>query len=147
MRGLWVGLTWRFDSGLAVVSVPDYATALTLTGDEQQEIGLFCGNLFATVQQPLRTCTSPQHGARLIRIVPPGTYNADTNPPRITPRNFSDIALGADSVWKGDNYSLGGKITVVNLIHKVALYNFLSSFSGTHFVTPRTVQAEATFRF
>jgi hypothetical protein len=147
MRGLWVGLTWRFDSGLVVVSVPDYATALTLTGDEQQEIGLFCGNVFATVQQPLRTCTLPQHGARLIRIVPPGTYNADTNPSRITLRNLFEIALGADSVWKRDNYSLDGKITVVNLMNKVALYNFLSSFSGPHFVTPRTVQAEATFRF
>ena len=147
MRGLWLGLTWRFDSGLVVVSVPDYATALTLTGDEQQEIGLYCGSVFATVEQPLRTCTSPHHGATLIRIVPPGTYNADTNPARITPRNLFDIVLGADSVWKKDNCSLGGKITVVNLTNKIALYNFLSSFSGTHFVTPRTIQAEATFRF
>ena len=40
MHGLWLGFTWRFDSGLVVVSVPDYATALTLTGDQQQEIGL-----------------------------------------------------------------------------------------------------------
>ena len=80
LRGLWLGLTWRFDSGLVVVSVPDYATALTLTGDEQQEIGLYCGNVFATVDQPLRTCTSPHYGATLIRIVPPGTYNADTQP-------------------------------------------------------------------
>ena len=147
LRGLWLGLTWRFDSGLVVVSVPDYATALTLTGDEQQEIGLYCGNVFATVDQPLRTCTSPHYGATLIHIVPPGTYNADTNPSRIMPRNLFDIALGADSIWKKDSYSLGGKITVVNLMNKVALYNFLSSFSGTHFVTPRTVQAEITFHF
>ena len=147
LRGLWLGLTWRFDSGLVVVSVPDYATALTLTGDEQQEIGLYCGNVFATVDQPLRTCTSPHYGATLIHIVPPGTYNADTNPSRIMPRNLFDIALGADSIWKKDSYSLGGKITVVNLMDKVALYNFLSSFSGTHFVTPRTVQAEITFHF
>src|SRR6266436_5378788 len=147
LRGLWLGLTWRFDSGLVVVSVPDYSTALTLTGDEQQEIGLYCGNAFATLNQPLRTCTSSHYGARLIHIVPRGTYNADTNPSRITPRNLFDVALGADSVWKKDSYSLGGKITVVNLMNKVALYNFLSSFSGTHFVTPRTVQAEITFHF
>jgi len=147
VRGLWLGLTWRFDSGLVVVSVPDYATALTLTGDEQQEIGLYCGNTFATVIQPLRTCSSPQYGAALIHIVPPGTYNADTNPSRIRPRNLFDIALGADSVWKKDTYSLGGKITVVNLTNKVALYNFLSSFSGTHFVTPRTLQAEIVLHF
>jgi hypothetical protein len=147
MKGLWTGLTWRFDSGLVVVSVPDYATALTLTGDEQQQIGLYCGDVFASLDQPLRTCASPHYGATLIHIVPPGTYNADTNPSRIRPRNVFDIALGADSLWRKDAYSLGGKITTVNVLNKVALYNFLSSFSGTHFITPRTLQAEIVFRF
>jgi hypothetical protein len=79
--------------------------------------------------------------------VAPGTYNPDTNPSRITPRNIFDIALGADSLWKKDGYSLGAKFAVVNLTNRVALYNFLSSFSGTHFVTPRTVQGELTFHF
>jgi hypothetical protein len=147
MKGLWTGLTWRFDSGLVVVSVADYATALTLTGDEQQQIGLYCGDVFATVDQPLRTCASSRYGAALIHIVPSGTYNADTNPSRIRPRNVFDIALGADSIWKKDTYSIGAKVTVVNLLNKVALYNFLSSFSGTHFLTPRTLQAEIVFRF
>jgi hypothetical protein len=147
LRGLWMGLTWRFDSGLVVVSVPDYTTALTLAGDEQQEIGLYCGNVFALVSQPLRACSSPRYGATLIHIVPPGTYNPDTNPPRIRPRNIFDAALGSDNLWKRDNYSIGAKIAVVNLMNKVALYNFLSSFSGTHFVAPRTVQAELTLHF
>jgi hypothetical protein len=147
LRGLWLGLTWRFDSGLVVVSVPDYATALRLTGDEQQEIGLYCGSVFATVEQPLRACSSPRYGAALIHIVPPGTYNPDTNPSRIRPRNLFDIALGVDSLWKRDRYSAGGRIIVVNLMNKVALYNFLSSFSGTHFVTPRMLQAELSFHF
>jgi len=147
LRGLWLGLTWRFDSGLVVVSVPDYATALTLTGDEQHAIGLYCGSVFATVAQPLQSCNSPQRGATLIHIVADGTYNPDTNPSRIRPRNLFDVALGADSIWRRDRYSLGGKLTVVNMADKVALYNFLSSFSGTHFVTPRTIQAEVTLHF
>ncbi len=147
LRGLWLGLTWRFDSGLVVVSVPDYATALTLTGDEQHQIGLYCGSVFATVSQPLRSCSSPRFGATLIHIVPPGTYNADTNPSRIAPRNLFDAALGSDNLWKKDRYSIGGKITIVNLADKVALYNFLSSFSGTHFLSPRTVQAQLTLHF
>jgi hypothetical protein len=146
-RGLWLGLTWRFDGGLVVVSVPDYATALTLTGDEQQEIGLYCGNVFATVSNPLRTCNSSAFSATLVHIVPPGTYNADTNPSRITPRHLFYVALGSDNIMKKDNFSLGGKITVVNLMNRVALYNFLSSFSGTHFIAPRTLQAELTFHF
>jgi hypothetical protein len=33
------------------------------------------------------------------------------------------------------------------LTNKVALYNFLSTFSGTHFVSPRTYQAEMRFIF
>ena len=147
MRGVWMGFTWRFDSGLVVVSVPDYATALTLTGDEQQEIGLYCGTVFATVDQPLRSCDSPRYGATLIHIVPPGTYNPDTNPSRITPHNLFDFAVGADSLLKKDTYALSGKISVVNATNKVALYNFLSSFSGTHFVSPRVVQGELTLHF
>jgi len=147
LRGLWLGLTWRFDSGLVVVSVPDYATALTLTGDQQQAIGLYCGSSFATVADPLRTCSSPHYGATLINIVAPGTYNPDTNPSRIRPRNVFDAAVGADSLWKKDRCSLGGKLSVVNLTDKVALYNFLSSFSGTHFIAPRTIQGQMTIQF
>lgn len=146
-RGLWLGLTWRFDSGLVVVSVPDYPTALTLTGDEQQQVGLYCGNIFATVDQPLRNCTSTHHGATLIRIPPPETYNADRNPSRIAPRNLFDVALGTDRLWAKDNYAIGAKFTVVNLMDNRALYNFLSSFSGTHFLTPRTIQMELSIHF
>ena len=147
MKGLWTGLTWRFDSGLVVVGVPDYTTALTLTGDEQQQVGLYCGGVFATADQPLRACASPRYGATLIHIVSPGTYNADTNPSRIRPRNVFDIAVGSDNLWKKDTYYLGAKVTVVNLLDKVALYNFLSSFSGTHFVAPRTLHVEIVFHF
>jgi len=147
MRGLWLGVTWRFDSGLVVVSVPDYATALTLTGDEQQEIGLFCGNVFATVVAPLRSCNATDYGATLIRIAAPGTYNADTNPSRIKPRNLLDLAIGTDRLWRHDRFSMGTKLTIVNLTDKAALYNFLSSFSGTHFVSPRAVQGTVSLHF
>jgi len=99
------------------------------------------------VDQPLRSCDSPHYGATLIHIVPPGTYNPDTNPSRITPRNLFDFAVGADSLWKKDTYVLSGKISVVNATNKAALYNFLSSFSGTHFVSPRVLQGELTFHF
>jgi len=36
---------------------------------------------------------------------------------------------------------------VANLFDSVALYNFLSTFSGTHFVTPRSLQAQMTVTF
>jgi hypothetical protein len=38
-------------------------------------------------------------------------------------------------------------LSVINLMDKEALYNFLSTFSGTHYVTPRTVTATIGFHF
>ncbi len=146
-RAPWFGFTWRFDSGLVAVSVPDYATALTLTGDEQAQMGLYCGALFATVNTPLRSCASPNAGATRVHIVPNGTYDPDRNPSRIVPRNLFDMAAGLDDIWHSEPCHLDAKITVTNLSNQVALYNFLSSFSGTHFVTPRAIQAELKLRF
>jgi hypothetical protein len=59
---------------------------------------------------------------------------------RIAPHILLDVALGSDALWKRERCSLGGKLTVVNTANKVALYNFLSSLSGTRFVAPRTVR-------
>jgi hypothetical protein len=39
------------------------------------------------------------------------------------------------------------RFSVINLTDKVALYNFLSTFSGTHFVAPRTYQLQAGWTF
>ena len=36
---------------------------------------------------------------------------------------------------------LTASIEIDNLTNKVALYNFLSTFSGTHFLQPRTITA------
>jgi hypothetical protein len=38
-------------------------------------------------------------------------------------------------------------VTLINLANHVALYNFRSTFSGTHYVTPRTVTAQIGFNF
>ena len=38
-------------------------------------------------------------------------------------------------------------LSIVNLTNKAALYNFLSTFSGTHYVTPRALTAEVGFHF
>jgi hypothetical protein len=39
------------------------------------------------------------------------------------------------------------QLTAINVTNSVALYNFLSTFSGTHYVTPRTLTAELGFHF
>ena len=65
----------------------------------------------------------------------------DTNPPRIAPHHLIDLGIGFDALKVG-KVPLRARITVVNLFNTVALYNFLSTFAGTHFVTPRAVQTE-----
>jgi outer membrane receptor protein involved in Fe transport len=82
-----------------------------------------------------------------VSIPAPGTENDDHNPPRIASRNLFDIAVGDDNLFKGDKYKWSARLTVVNLLDKEALYNFLSTFSGTHYVTPRTVTATLGFHF
>ena len=62
-------------------------------------------------------------------------------------RNLFDLAVGDDNLFHGDRYKWSARITVINLANNYALYNFLSTFSGTHYVTPRTVTAEIGFHF
>jgi outer membrane receptor protein involved in Fe transport len=145
--GAWAELTWRYDSGLVAGSVPDYATALTLTPDQQAAIGLYCGSTFATPTQGLTSCGSPQFGATRLVIPAAGTENDDTNPARIAPRHLFDIGVGLDSLVRTERGHLSVRLSVMNVTNKMALYNFLSTFSGTHFVPPRTVQVEMKWTF
>ncbi|HEY2846442.1 MAG TPA: TonB-dependent receptor [Pyrinomonadaceae bacterium] len=139
--------TWRYDSGLVAGSVPDYATALGLSGDEQQQIGLFCGNVFATLAMPITTCSSDIRGALRLRIPADGTEDDVTNPPRIAPRNLFDVSFGSDNVTRSDKVKLSARFSIINLTNKQALYNFNSTFSGTHFVSPRTFQGQVGITF
>lgn len=66
---------------------------------------------------------------------------------RIRRRSLFDLAVGDDDLFHGDRYKWGLQLTVINLTNKTALYNFLSTFSGTHYVTPRTLAAQVSFHF
>jgi hypothetical protein len=149
----WVAMNWRYDSGL-VASNPNLDTfqdAMSfLDGDQQAAIGLYCGPNVATIATPLTpaTCAGQSKvGATRIVFPAPGTFNVDHNPTRVTPRNLFDAALGDDDIFHGDHYKWSLRLTVINLTNKTALYNFLSTFSGSHFVTPRTYSAELGFHF
>ncbi len=146
-RGPWLNFTWRYDSGMVANSVPTYATALALTPDEQAAIGLYCGSTFATLSAPLRGCSAPRFGATRISIPRLGTENDDLDPPRLSPRHVFDAGAGFDNILHRDKYNLNLRFSVLNLTNTVALYNFLSDFSGTHFLVPRSYQAEAKLSF
>jgi len=140
-RSPWFAFTWSYESGEVAGAVPDFDTLLTLTGDQQQQAGLFCGGTFATPTSPIRTCSANIGATRLV-IPQAGTFDADKNPSRVAPRNLFDAGIGWDNILHKDRYKLNLRFTAVNLTNKDALYNLLSTFSGTHFVTPRSYKAE-----
>src|SRR5579872_3989332 len=166
--GAWVGFNWRYDSGLVAGQTPCFggncaqtttlngqpAIALTdsfgtpLTADQEFESGLFCGAQRASPFTPLpNPCLVSQFGSTLLHVPARNTENDDKNPPRIAARSLFDLSVGHDNVFHGDRYKWSAQFTVINLTNKYALYNFLSTFSGTHYVTPRALTAEIGFHF
>jgi hypothetical protein len=143
----YVAFTWRYDSGLVAGAVTDYATALGFTADEQQQIGLFCGSTFATLANPMTVCNSGNRGALRVRIPADGAENDDTNPPRIAPRHLFDLSAGTDNLLHTDRTKVTLRFSILNITNKNALYNFESTFSGTHFVTPRALQIQTGITF
>jgi hypothetical protein len=167
----WIAFNWRYDSGLVAGSAPCYnplsndpnsacantSTTLngqpavdlsSLTADQEFEAGLTCGGIHATPTAPLPTpCLASEYGSTLLRIPAPGMGSNDHNPSRIQQRNLFDASIGQDNLFRGDRYKWSLQFTAVNLANKTALYNFLSTFSGTHYVTPRSMTAELGFHF
>jgi hypothetical protein len=145
-HGAWAALSWRYDSGLVAGSVGSVDDALALTGDQQAAIGFFCGGRVATIDSPITSCASGGGATRLV-IPAAGTEDDVNNPPRIAPRHLVDLGFGVDNLFHGDKAKVRLRFSVINVANKEALYNFLSTFSGTHFVTPRAYQVHLGVTF
>ena len=169
-KKLYYSFNWKFDSGLVAGSVPcygatdpnsacgAYSTTLNgqpainlsgLTPDEEFQAGLTCDGEKASQTRGFAICDAAGLSSNLVKVPAPGTEDDDHNPQRIQPRNLFDMALGDDDIvhLRGDRYKFGARITAINVMDKYALYNFLSTFSGTHYVSPRSVTAEVAFHF
>ncbi len=145
--GPWASFIWRYDSGLTVTGVPDVTAALALTPAQQVDIGLSCNGVFATVQNPIRVCNGTGRST-LVTLPQAGAENNDHNPDRVQPRNLFNLAVGTDNLFGGgDHKRMTLQLTLTNLTNRVALYNFLSTFSGTHFVPPRSYQVSVGYVF
>jgi hypothetical protein len=131
-----------------------------ISPDQQFQAGLFCGSVRPTPPTPanpagtpissslgLNLCPASQYGSHLVKIPGADTEDDDRNPPRIQPRNLFDIAIGDDNIFHGDRYKWSARITVINIANQYSLYNFLSTFSGTHYVTPRSITGQIGFHF
>lgn len=138
--GLWTSFTWRYDSGEVAGAVTDLDDALALTAAQQATIGFSCGSEVATVYNRITSCPLGNYATTRITIPAPGTFNPDHNPPRISPRNLFDVGLGTDNLFHKEKLKTTLKFTVINITNEAALYNFLSTFSGTHWVAPRTYE-------
>jgi hypothetical protein len=145
--GAWIAFTWRYDSGMVAGAVSSLDDALALTAAQQAAIGFYCGGQQASLGHPITACASSNYGASRLRIPAAGTANDDHNPARLAPRHIFDVAVGTDNLLHAEHYRTTLKLTVSNLTNQASLYNFLSTFSGTHFVTPRAYQAEIGFVF
>jgi hypothetical protein len=163
-KGPWFSFNWRYDSGLVAGPVPcaggncangpngtdSIVDVSGLTPDQQFEAGLYCGSVHATPTAPISAtglCPASQYGSSLVKIPAAGAENDDHNPPRIQPRNLFDMAIGDDNLFHGDKRRWSLRLQAVNITNREALYNFLSTFSGTHYVTPRALTATLGFHF
>ena len=134
----WVTLTWRYDSGLVVSGIPDSSAALALTAAQQTSIGLACGNVVATLTQPITSCNGTVT-SKLITLPQAGQENDDHNPDRVKARHILNLGVGTDNLLHSEGRTrFTASLSIANLTNKVALYNFLSTFSGTHFLEPRS---------
>ena len=173
-KGPWLGFNWRYDSGMVAGATPCFGLGasndcpgsvviggvnnvsmgassvgdIPLSADQEYEAGLSCNGVRATPGAPLPFyCPASEFGSQLIHVPLQGAENDDHNPPRIASRNLFDLSLGDDNLFHGDKYKWSAQLTVINLTNNYVLYNFLSTFSGTHYVTPRTLTAEIGFHF
>jgi hypothetical protein len=145
--GGWIDFIWRYDSGLVVTGVPTAQNALVLTGNQQVDIGLSCHGVYATAVSPITACGGTL-ASTLLTLPAANVANNDHNPDRVKARNIFDLALGTDNLFRAEGLrKVGVRFTLSNVTNKVALYNFLSTFSGTHFVPPRTSQISVTYGF
>ncbi|MGO9084331.1 MAG: carboxypeptidase regulatory-like domain-containing protein [Candidatus Sulfotelmatobacter sp.] len=176
-RGPWVGFNWRYDSGLVAGATPCFGVLafnncpgtipmagvggggyvsmgaanvgeIPLSADQESEAGFTCNGVRATPTSPLPfNCPASAFGSPLIQVPAPNTENDDHQPPRIASRNLFDMSVGHDNLFHGEKYKVSLQLTAINFTNNYVLYNFLSTFSGTHYVTPRSLTAELGFHF
>jgi len=142
------------------VGVYNAITGAPLTADQAFQAGLTCngvliapnplapaGAIGGVANAALPQCAKGAFGSINVQVPAPGTENDDHNPQRIQPRHLFDVSVGDDNIFRGDRFKWSAQVTVINIANKQTLYNFFSTFSGTHYVTPRSIAGEIGFHF
>jgi hypothetical protein len=130
-----------------VTGVLDVADAVNLTPAQQVSIGFSCDGHFATRANPIASCSGVGK-SELLTLPQIGQENDDHNVNRVKPRSVFNLGIGTDNLLHSEGRTrFTASVAIDNLTNKVALYNFLSTFSGTHFLQPRTVVAHIGLAF
>ncbi len=118
--------------------------------DQQFQAGLFCGSVHAPPPTPIPLDTLAELRARLaVRVQSCKDTGAGHRERRSqsaahpTHVICSTLPSATTTSFTATNTNGVLQFTVINLANKYALYNFLSTFSGTHYVTPRAYDRSA----
>ena len=95
---------------------------------------------------PDSTSPATQYGSKFLKIPAPAPKTTTTTRRASHPATCS-ISPSGTTIFARGQVKGSARLTVVNLTNKEALYNFLSTFSGTHYVTPRAITATIGFHF
>ena len=145
--GTYAALSWRYDSGLVASAIGDVLDLLDLTPAQQAVAGVACGGVAATPDAGIDTCAPGSITASRLSVPAAGTGDPLNNPTRVAPRHLLDLGIGTDNLFGSDKGKVRLRFNIINLTNKEALYNFLSTFTGTHFVTPRAYQVSVGVSF
>lgn len=86
--------------------------------------------------------------SKLLTLPQTGAEDNDHNPDRVKPRHIFSLGFGADNLMHAERpRRIKASLEISNLTNVSALYNFLSTFSGTHFLVPRRLVASVDFAF
>jgi hypothetical protein len=78
----------------------------------------------------------------------PSKENDDHNPNRTQARTVLNLGIGTDNLTHTEGHKrITASLTIDNLTNQAALYNFLSTFGGTHFLEPRTLVGRVGLAF
>ena len=174
LSGLWGGFNWRYDCGLVAGTAPCYgthrpqqllalsprrcsmasrrsmvtATGIPLTADRSSR-----PDLPAMESRQLRTnplpavCLASEFTSNLVND-PRARHRRQRPQPAAhrTAQPLRRVARQGQHLPRR-RYKLDLNLTAINFTNKYALYNFLSTFSGTHYVTPRALTAKVVLNF
>jgi hypothetical protein len=127
-----------------------------LSPDQQFQATPFCRSVHAPRSEgkPLGTpisssgiCPGMQYGSGLVSITAPATNNPDTTPTAWLRSTSSMLRWATTTFSIGTSTRWASQLIAINIANEYAFYNFISTFGGTHYLTPRTLPAALGLHF